>query len=91
MCIKAVDDYANALEFVPDRYKTQGMCNKVVSENPFLLKYSHDNIRLKKYVIKSLMSFPIVLQVNRLKNFLLLCTQIMVYYFMMKTGNVTIL
>ena len=52
MCIKAVDDHANALEFVPDRYKTQGMCNKVVSENPFLLKYSHDNIRLKKYVIK---------------------------------------
>ena len=92
MCIKAVDDYANALEFVPDRYKTQGMCNKVVFENPFLLKYSHDNIRLKKYVIKSLMSFPIgFLQVNRLKNFLLLCTQIMVYYFMMKTGNVTIL
>ena len=59
MCIKAVDDYANALEFVPDRYKTQGMCNKVVSENSFLLKYSHDNIRLKKYVIKSLMFLSI--------------------------------
>ena len=29
---KAVDDYANSLEFVPDQYKTQEMCDKAVSE-----------------------------------------------------------
>ena len=35
MCIKAADDYANKLKFVPDRYKTQEMCDKAVPENPF--------------------------------------------------------
>ena len=28
---KAVDNYAHALEFVPEFYKTQEMCNKAVN------------------------------------------------------------
>ena len=36
MCNEAVDNYAHALEFVPDCYKTQKMCNKAV--NTFLLQ-----------------------------------------------------
>ena len=30
MCNKPVDDYPQALEFVPDCFKTQKMCNKTV-------------------------------------------------------------
>ena len=43
---KAVDDYANALKFVPDWYNTKEKCDKFVSENPFLLKFF--NYRYKK-------------------------------------------
>ena len=31
MCNKAVDNYHCVLEFVPECFKTQEMCNKVVS------------------------------------------------------------
>ena len=34
MCIEAVYEYANTLEFVPDWFKSQEMCDKAVSENP---------------------------------------------------------
>ena len=37
MCDKAVDDYAHALKFISDCYKTQEMCNKAV--NCFFLFY----------------------------------------------------
>ena len=30
MSIRAADDNPNAIEFVPDWYKTQEMCNKTV-------------------------------------------------------------
>ena len=39
MCDKTVGDYSIALEFVPDRYKSKEMCHKIISENPFMLKY----------------------------------------------------
>ena len=39
MCNKATDNYTHALEFVPDRYKTQDMCIKAVDNYPFTLKY----------------------------------------------------
>ena len=48
MCTKAVDDYANTLEFVPDRCKTQEMCDKSASENPFMLKYCHDRYKTQE-------------------------------------------
>ena len=42
-CNKVVDNYPHALEFVPDCYKTQEMCNKAVniyrSTTKFVLKY----------------------------------------------------
>ena len=34
MCNKAAANYANALEFVPDCYKTQKMCNKAFDTSP---------------------------------------------------------
>ena len=42
MCDKAVDDCSIGLEFVPDRYKTQEMCDKIISDDPFSLRYVLD-------------------------------------------------
>ena len=39
---KAVNDYPNSLEFVPDQYKTQEICDKAISENHLKLKYCSD-------------------------------------------------
>ena len=35
MCDKAVDYNANALEFVPDLYKTQEMCNNLLCASDY--------------------------------------------------------
>ena len=39
MCTKAVDDYPQALEFVPECYKSQKMCDKAVNKHPTTIKY----------------------------------------------------
>ena len=44
MCHKSVDDYSIALEFIPDRYKTQEMCDRIISDDPFSLGYAPDKI-----------------------------------------------
>ena len=38
MCDETVDNYPDALEFVPSLFKTQKMCDKVVNTHPFLIK-----------------------------------------------------
>ena len=50
MCDKAILEKAGTLQYFPDCYKNQEMCNKAVEIYPhsFLL----NAIRLKKYVIK---------------------------------------
>ena len=48
MCDKAVDDYSIALEFVPERYKSKEISDKIISENPFMLKYCHDKYITQK-------------------------------------------
>ena len=42
MCDKAVDDNPDALDFVPDRYKTQEMCDKVVDDYSVALEFVMD-------------------------------------------------
>ena len=39
MCDKAVDDYAYALGFVPNCFKTQKMCNKAVNTYLFTMRF----------------------------------------------------
>ena len=36
---KAVDTYPFVFDFFPDSFKTQVICDKVISEEPLLLKY----------------------------------------------------
>ena len=38
-------------KFAPDRYKTLEMCNRVVSEDPFLIVYCSDIYITKKSVM----------------------------------------
>ena len=38
-CDKAVDNYPQALEFVPECYKTQKMCDKATDTHPFINEY----------------------------------------------------
>ena len=40
MCNKAVDNYPHALEFVPECYKTQKMCDKAVNRRFLCWFYS---------------------------------------------------
>ena len=39
MCCKAVDNYPQALEFVPQFYKTQKTCDKAVDTYPSTTKF----------------------------------------------------
>ena len=47
MCDKAVGKCLFVFYSVPNQHKTQEICNKFVSEDPFTLKYCHIDIRLK--------------------------------------------
>ena len=52
MCNKAVDNEPHALEFIPECFMTQEMCDKVI--NTILLQYNLflNAIKLKKCGIK---------------------------------------
>ena len=36
---KAIDNYPHALEFVPECYKTQQVCDKALNTYPFTIKF----------------------------------------------------
>ena len=42
MCDKAVDKCPFVFHSVPDQCKTHEMCGKIVSDDPFKLKYCRD-------------------------------------------------
>ena len=42
MCNQTVDNYAHALEFVPDCYKTLKLCNKPVDTYPSGIQFVPD-------------------------------------------------
>ena len=53
MCDKTVNTCLIAFNSVPDQFVTGDVCDKIVSKDPFMLKYCHDKyIRLKECVIK---------------------------------------
>ena len=88
---KAVDDYSVALEFVPDWYKSKEICDKFISENPFMLKYCPD-----KYITLKMcntdddflptLNFVLVWFVTSkmIKSVLLLCVKMKIYSILMK-------
>ena len=48
MFIKAVHPCTFEFDSVPDQYKTHEMCDKVVSEEPFMLKYCLDRYKTQE-------------------------------------------
>ena len=95
--------HLSTTQFVPDCHKTQGMCDKVVSEDSFQLKYCHDKYETQETCNKSVDDFlsglklflicfiPGLLQVKWLKNFLLFYMEIMIYSILMKIQVMSIL
>ena len=55
MCDEALNRCYFVFDCIPDQYKTQEMCDIVVSKDPFLIVYCPVNIQLKKCVMKLLM------------------------------------
>ena len=40
MCGEAVENYAHALEFVPNCYKTQKICDKAANTSPSAIQFA---------------------------------------------------
>ena len=57
MCNQAVDNYAHALEFVPECYKTQKMCDKAVNRCFWYLILFPIDVRPNKCVTEDRRSF----------------------------------
>ena len=56
MCEKGFNKGFFAI-FVPDRYKTREMCNRIISEDPFSIKYVPGQCKTQKCVMKLLIIF----------------------------------
>ena len=48
MCDKATDLYLSTIQFIPECYKTQEMCNKVAHTCFFLFYFFHDPFKTHK-------------------------------------------
>ena len=62
MCVKAVEDEPEALEFVPDHLKMKKMCEGAVEISPWQLKYVPDLFKTEKMCDKVLWEDPSSLQ-----------------------------
>ena len=62
MCVKAVEDEPEALEFVPDHLKTKKMCEGAVEVSPWQLKYVPDHFKMEKMCDKVVWEDPFSLQ-----------------------------
>ena len=93
MCYKAVNRCFFVIDSIPDQYKTQEISHicyhVVVSSYPFLKVYCLDKYKTQKMCdeavddcLAALKFIPDWFVTS--KNFLLLCTQMMVYSFLMK-------
>ena len=51
---KVLDNYSHALQFVPDCYKTQNMCNRAVYIYPSAIQCIPKCCKIEKRVIKLL-------------------------------------
>ena len=55
--ICVIKSLINVLDSVPDQYKTQEMCDKIVSEDPFKLKYCHNRYKTQEMCNKAVDDF----------------------------------
>ena len=62
MCDKAVNTYPSTVQFVCDRYKTQGMCDKAVFKEHFMLKHCPDKYKTQEMCVKAVDSYLLTLK-----------------------------
>ena len=60
MCNKTVDNYAHALEFVPDCCKTQEMCNKAANTSPSAIQFVPECYKIQEMCVKAVDTCPFV-------------------------------
>ena len=91
MCNKDVGRCLFVFDSVPNKYNTQEICDKIVSEDPFKLKYCHDRYKTQEMCIRAVDDFLQALKFvpewfvtsKMIKNnFLLLYTQMIIYSFL---------
>ena len=78
-------------DFIPDRYRTQKMCDRVVSEDPFLIVYCCDRYKTQRMcdeaVYYSLASLKVCYK-EMIKNLLTaLCADYNILYFNEDSGD----
>ena len=54
---KVVDNYSWTLEFVPDWYRTQKMCDKNVNTHPSTIEYVPDQFKTQEMCDKTIDKF----------------------------------
>ena len=59
---KAVDDNPDALEFFPDQYKTQEVCDKAVDDYSIALEFVPDRYKSKEMCDKIISENPFMLK-----------------------------
>ena len=57
MCNKAVERYPSVFDSVLNQHKTQQMCDKIASEDPFKLTYCHDRHKTQEMCNKTVDDF----------------------------------
>ena len=60
MCDKAASKYIFVFHSIPDRYKTQEICNSVVFQALFLMVYCLDKFKTQIMCYDSLAAFKLV-------------------------------
>ena len=45
MCDKGVSTHSSTIQFIPECYKTQELCYKVISDDPFSIRYAPDQYK----------------------------------------------
>ena len=48
MCERAVEKYTQAIESVPDHFKTQGMCERAIEKEPGVLEDIPDHLKTRR-------------------------------------------
>ena len=92
MCHIAANRFFLAFIYVPGRYKIQEMCDRVISEDPFMLLYCPHRCKTQgicdEDVDNSLATFKFfsdwLLQLKCLKNWIVIYTLMMICSFVMK-------
>ena len=64
MRIKAVDNYSSTIKYVPDQYKTQKLCIRVVNTCSFVFDYVPDQYKAHEMYIRTVDDNPSTIKIR---------------------------